>query len=152
MSRLMMPALAWAMVVVTAGSADDKSAKSTNPTGYWTRSSGESKTVLQVLPSKVLSLSVRTKTGALLAEGGYTLSKDGVLKWKVNIVRRQGNFDGGLKQGDTLSLKYEVKDATLTFSDLKGKDGKDMPEALKTLLEGDYTKPQPGGGLKGKKQ
>jgi hypothetical protein len=98
-----------------------------------------------------MSLSVRTRTGVLIAEGGYSVTKEGLLKWRVNAVRGKGMIPGMLKQGEMYSLKCEVKDGTLTLSDLKTKSGKEAPEAFKTLLQGDYQKLQPGG-FRGKKQ
>jgi hypothetical protein len=114
-------------VALQAGSAEAQAKK---PVGTWVKTGDV--TVTFTFEAETLTCKLEFGGDALNVKADYGMSKDGVIFGRINMVDKQGG--GGPSEGDVFTMRFSVKDGTLTITNL----GPDSNADARPLIEGEY--------------
>ncbi len=101
------------------------------PLGTWIKE-GDS-TVTFTFEADTLKCKLEFSGVTIGVDADYGMSKDGVIFGRINKVSKEG-IDGGPVEGDLFTLRFSVKDNTLTITHL----GPNEQNDARPLVEGDY--------------
>ncbi len=132
MGRLATVALTMLLVTIAgAAGTDEKDATKSKPLGIWKRSVGDHSITFTIKPD-TLQVVVKSGDKTLQLDADYGVSKDRVLFARVSKAVKDVE---GPSVGDLFSLRFNVHNDTLTFSELKSPHDND---GAKELVEGEY--------------
>ena len=132
-----------ALALLTAGLvfgpalADDKDKKEKEPSGAYTRKSGDMDLKIEFKKDKEMVFTGDVGDVGFVMTAKYMRDADGIYHCEVTKFEKKGDFPVVKEKGYKFSFKLAVKDKSVVMSDLNGDD---IAEDQKKAVEGEYDK------------
>jgi len=124
------------LVLAGVALAEPKTDKAALPSGKWEKKADNNIEIQLQFKKDALTFKLSTGSAGCELEAHTALGKDSLIECETTKFTKIGDFPAEKEKGYKFSFRIKSDGKTATLSDF---DGKDVDEAARKLIEGEYT-------------